>query len=155
MTTITPPRQLLIASSAFGPRLSASAVAGAIARGLRDGGLPEPDLCPFSPTDDGAEDVRALLDELDFDARMRRARAVVIATPRLQERALAGSLTFEVATRARQSGVPAYAIAAENLLDTFDARILDLQLILQARSPAAITAAGLKLASVVQRRAGC
>ncbi len=150
MTTITPPRRLLIASSAFGPRLSASAVASAIARGVHDGGMPQPDLCPLPPTDDErTEDIRALLDELDFDARMRRARAVVIATPLLQERALAGSLTFEIATRARQSGVPAYAVTAENSLDTFDARILDLQLILSARSARALTTAGRKLATVV------
>ncbi len=149
MTVFTPPRQLLIASSAFGPRLSASTVSEAIARGIQAGGLPEPDLCPFSPADEATADVRALLDGIDFDARMRRARAVVIAAARLEERTLAGSLAFEIATRARQSGVPAYAIAAENHLDAFDTRILDLQVILEARGARSLEAAGRRLADVV------
>jgi hypothetical protein len=45
--------------------------------------------------------------------------------------------------------VPAYAVTAENALDSFDARILDLQLILEARSRAALVAAGLELAAIV------
>jgi glycerate kinase len=149
VASITPPRHLLIASAAFGPRLSASAVAAAIARGVQDGGLPEPDLLPLEPVDERAGDVRALLDGMDFDARMRRARAVVIAAARLEERTLAGSLTFEIATRARQSGVPAYAVTAENRLDAFDARILDLQVILEARGARSLEVAGRKLADVV------
>ena len=59
---------------------------------------------------------------------------------------LAGSVAFEIATRARQGGVPAYAVTAENALERFDARILDLQLILQARSRDALVAAGRELA---------
>jgi glycerate kinase len=145
---ITPPRQLLIAAVAFGPRLSASAVVAAIARGVHAGGLPAPDLLPLEPADEATADVRALLDSVDFDARMRRARAVVIAAPLLKERALAGSLTFEIATRARQSGVPAYAVTAENRLDAFDARILDLQVILQARSARSLESAAHKLAAI-------
>ena len=142
------PRRLLIASAAFGPTLSAAAVANAIARGIQDGGLPEPDLCVLPvPGEDGAE-VREMLDELGFDARMRRARAVVIGTERLQEATLAGSVTFEIATRARQGGVPAYAVTGANALSAFDARILDLQLILQASSRTALVAAGRKLAGL-------
>jgi glycerate 2-kinase len=147
--TVTPPTPLLIVADAFTPRLSAVAVARAIARGVEDGGLPEADLCPLAVSEEGGEDVRALLDGLDFDIRMRRSRAVVIAAKRLAENTLAGSVTFELATRARQSGVPAYAVTAENLLNAFDARILDLQLILEARGPAALAAAGRKLAGVV------
>jgi glycerate kinase len=146
--TVTPPTRLLIVADAFGPRLSAAAVAHAIARGVEDGGLPEPDLCPLPIAEEDGEDVRALLDGLDFDTRMRRSRAVVIAAERLAENTLAGSVTFELATRARQSGVPAYAVTAENLLNAFDARILDLQLILEARSAAALATAGRKLAGV-------
>ena len=149
MAAFTPPRQLLIASGAFGPRLSAPAVAAAIARGVQAGGLPEPDLLPLSPADEASDDVRALLDALDFDARMRRARAVVIAAAKLEERTLAGSLAFEIATRARQSGVPAYAVTAENRLDAFDARILDLQTIFEARGTRSLETAGYKLAVVV------
>ncbi len=155
---------LLLACGAFGARLAANAVAGALARGVRDGGLPAPDVCVLAAaTVDGAhgddvrraldghggEDVRRLLDELDFDARLRRARAVVVATPRLHERTLAGSVTFEIATRARQGGVPAYAVTAENAFDAFDARILDLQVIVEARSRGALVAAGRRLAGLV------
>jgi glycerate kinase len=123
-------------------------VAGAIARGLEDGGLPEPDVCPL-PVTEGGEDVRRVLEELGFDARMRRARAVVVGAGRLEEGTLAGSVTFEIATRARQGGVPAYAVTGEDQLDPFDVRILDLQLILQARTRSALVTAGRKLAAVV------
>jgi glycerate kinase len=89
------------------------------------------------------------LSEVDFDARMRRARCVILAQRRLHERTLAGSLAFEIATRARQGGVPAYAMTAESTLDAFDARILDLQLILEASSARALEAAARRLAELV------
>ncbi len=142
-------QRVLVACGPFGARLSAAAAASAIARGLEDGGLREPDLCPLALACDPDLDVQALLAELDFDARMRASRAVVIGTWRLQERALAGSATFELATRARQGGVPAYAVAGENALEAFDARILDLQLILQATSRGALQRAGRTLAGLV------
>jgi len=91
----------------------------------------------------------ALLDALGFDERMRAARAVVIARGRLDDRTLAGTLAFEVATRARQAGVPAYAVTGENALDPFEARIVDLQVILEASTPRALSAAGRKLAALV------
>jgi len=91
----------------------------------------------------------ALLDALSFDERMRAARAVVIARGRLDDRTLAGTLAFEVATRARQAGVPAYAVTGENALDPFEARIVDLQVILEASTPRALSAAGRKLAALV------
>ena len=80
---------------------------------------------------------------------MRRARAVVLAQPRLAEDELRGSAAFEIATRARQGGVPAYAVTGENALAPFDARILDLQVILEARSKQKLAAAGEKLAQLV------
>lgn len=138
----------LVASEAFGPRLSASAVALAISRGLQAGDSPQPDLFPLPPLD-GDGDPRELLDSLDFDRRMRAAHAVILATRRLHESTLAGSLAFEIATRARQSGVPAYAITTANELDSFDARILDLQLILEARGAKTLEAAGRELADVL------
>jgi glycerate kinase len=143
------PERLLVASGPFGPRLAASEVIAAIARGLRAGGAPEPDVCPLPVDGVSGDDVRALLEELDLDARMRRARAVVVGAERLEERTLAGSVTFEIATRARQGGVPAYAVTGENALERFDARVLDLQVVLQARSRRALTAAGRKLAGLV------
>lgn len=144
--------RLLIACAPFGARLGAAAAADAIARGIQDGGLPEPDVCALPLPDrqcEEGEHVRRVLHELGFDERMRDARAVIIGVERLEERTLAGSVAFEIATRARQGGVPAYAVTAANALDRFDARILDLQLILQARSRAALVAAGLELAALV------
>jgi glycerate kinase len=142
------PQRLLVVSGVFGPRIDAKTVANGIARGVTAAGRPEPDVCPIEPADEAAQDARGLLDVLDFDARMRASRAVVVACERLRERALAGSLTFEIATRARQGGVPAYAVTAENRLDAFDARILDLQAIIEARTVAALASAGGKLASL-------
>lgn len=80
---------------------------------------------------------------------MLAARAVVIATHRLDEQTLAGSPAFELATSARQNGVPAYAVTAENNLDPFDARMLDLQVILEVSSARALAAAGRKLGEAV------
>ena len=141
------PRTLLVASGAFG-RLSSQRVSAAISRGLAGGGITS-DQCPLESVGDLPSEVRALLEAVDFDARMRRARAVVLAQWRLQERTLAGSAAFEIATRARQAGVPAYAVTAENTLDAFDARILDLQVILEASTARALAAAGRRLAELV------
>ncbi len=129
---------VLLATQAFGARLDADRVAAALGAGLCESGRLLADPCPLG-------------DELgaDFDARMKAARAVVILTPRLDERTLLGSLPFEIATRARQAGVPSYAVARENELVPFDARILDLQLVIQARSAQALEQAGRRLASVI------
>jgi glycerate kinase len=77
---------------------------------------------------------------------MRRARALVLAQRRLAESTLQASAAFELATRARQTGVPCYALTARNGLDAFDARMLDLQLVIEARDLAALQAAGRRLA---------
>lgn len=154
MTSRTPPlpRTLLVVARSFEERLTAQRVAAAIARGLEAGGW-QTDLCPIDPGEappaGSAGRVRELLDDLDFDARMRASRAVILAERRLQEDTLAGSAAFEIATRARQAGVPAYAVTAENRLDSFDARILDLQAILEAGSARSLRAAGRRLADLV------
>ncbi|HEX3518042.1 MAG TPA: glycerate kinase [Solirubrobacteraceae bacterium] len=145
------PTHVLLTAVDFNAVLPAQAVATAIARGLKAGGLPESDLLALArPQESGAADVRELLDSLDFDRRMRAARAVVIADGHLSEDTLAGRATFEIATRARQAGVPSYAITAENELDAFDARILDLQVILEAGTARALAAAGRLLAATVR-----
>ncbi len=159
------PRTVLIAVEPFGGSLSAERAGAAIGRGLQAGdpslGI---DLCPIEQTakeDERAAprdcpttssspaDVSRLLQALDFDTRMRAARAVVVGAKRLDERTLVGSTVFEIATRARQAGVPAYAVTAENALSLFDARILDLQVVLQARDTRALRRAGEKLARMV------
>jgi glycerate kinase len=139
-------RTLLIAARPFGGRLDAERVAGAIAEGLLDGGW-EVELLALEHERDSA--AVAFVRSPEFETRMRAARAVVIAEPRLDERTLAGTVAFEIATRARQGGVPAYAVTGEDDLDSFDARILDLQTVLQARSHRSLVDAGRKLAAIV------
>ena len=90
-----------------------------------------------------------MLTERDFDVRMKASRALVIVTRRLDERTLLGSVAFEIATRARQSGVPCYAIAAEDAISPFDARILDLQMVLKARGVRSLRHAGMQVAEIV------
>jgi glycerate kinase len=145
------PRTLLVAARAFGGRLNAQRVATAVARGLADGGW-HVDLCPIEepgPATAPASAVRELLGELDFDARMRSARALIVCEARLREDTLAGSVAFEIATRARQAGVPAYAVTAQSRLDAFDARVLDLQAIVEADGARSLRAAGRTLAGLV------
>jgi glycerate kinase len=149
MPDVVIPQSALIASGPFGDALSAEHVALAIAQGLRAGGAPQPDLCPISVDQGQASDVGALLEGLDFDVRMRQARAVILGERQLEEHALRGSVAFEIATRARQAGVPAYAVTGSNALDLFDARILDLQVVVQAGSRRALVAAGRRLAQVL------
>jgi glycerate kinase len=90
-----------------------------------------------------------VLDLLDFDRRMRAARAVVTGEGRLDRQSLAGKVVSEVATRARQAGVPCHAIVGRRELDSFGARILDLQAVLEAGTPARLTAAGRRLAKLI------
>jgi glycerate 2-kinase len=90
-----------------------------------------------------------VLDLLGFDPRMRAARAVVTGEGRLDQQSLAGKAVSEVATRARQSGVPCHAIVGERALDSFGARILDLQAILEAGTPRRLANAGRKLAALI------
>jgi hypothetical protein len=147
------PDSPIVVSVSFPPALAAPEVAAAIARGLRAPGLAEPWLFPLALAGGGATGVRDALDEEGFDDRMRQARAIVIADGRLTKVAhalsLTASATFEIATRARQAGVPAYAVLAANALDSFDARMLDLQVVLRADGTRALIAAGKKLALLI------
>jgi glycerate kinase len=151
MPDVVIPQAVLVVSGPFGSALSAEDVARAIGAGLVAGGLPEPDLCPIDGGSSGTspEEIRVRLEALDFDARMRRARAVVLAERRLAEDELRGSAAFEIATRARQGGVPAYAVTGENSLAPFDARMLDLQVILEALTKRKLATAGEKLAQLI------
>jgi glycerate kinase len=87
-----------------------------------------------------------VLDALDFDARMKSARAVVTGEGRLDIQSLEGKLVGEVATRARQSGVPCVAVVGENALDAFGARILDFDEVLEAGAKRKLTTTGRRLA---------
>jgi glycerate kinase len=89
-----------------------------------------------------------VLDALDFDVRMRNARAVITGEGKIDEQSLVGKLVSEIATRCRQSGVPSYAVVGRRELDTFGMRILDLQLILEAGALPRLEAAGRRLAEL-------
>jgi glycerate kinase len=86
-----------------------------------------------------------VLEELGFDARMRTARAVVVADAALDAGLLAGRVSGEIAIRARQAGIPCHAVGARAALEPFDVRILDLQAVLTAGSVAELEAAGEQL----------
>lgn len=90
-----------------------------------------------------------VLDAIGFDARMRAARAVVTGEGKLDRQSLTGKVVAEVATRARQAGVPCHAIVGTCELGSFEARILDLQTIREAGTPAALRAAGRDLAGAL------
>ncbi len=109
--------------------------ADAVARGLTAAGLDDPDV--YDPADG--------LDAT-FDPRLRAAFAVVVGEPRLDRGTLAGRVTGEIATRARQAGVPCHAIVGEDALDPFGKRILDLQHVLTATGADALAGAGEELA---------
>jgi glycerate 2-kinase len=88
-----------------------------------------------------------VLDALDFDARMRAARAVVTGEGRLDEQTLQGKLVGEIGTRARQAGVPLHAVVGRDDLDRFGKRIIDLQVVIEATDLAAMEEAGRNLAA--------
>jgi glycerate kinase len=90
-----------------------------------------------------------VLDAVGFDGRMRASRAVVTGEGRLDQQSLAGKLVSEVATRARQSGVPCHAVVGSRELDTFGQRVLDLQAVLEAGTVSALRRAGSRLAQLL------
>jgi glycerate kinase len=90
-----------------------------------------------------------VLEALRFNERMFAARAVVCGEGRLDLQSLSGKAVSEVATRARQSGVPCHAVVGSCALDVFGARILDLQAVLVSSTLAELRAAGHELATVL------
>jgi glycerate 2-kinase len=90
-----------------------------------------------------------VLDAVGYDERARAAFAVVLGEGRLDETTLHGKAVFEAATRARQMGVPAHAIAGQDGLDPFGKRIMDLQHVLTATDTAELEAAGERLARLL------
>lgn len=90
-----------------------------------------------------------VLEALGFDGRMRAARAVVTGEGQLDSQSLVGKVVSEVATRARQAGVPCHAIVGRRELDAFGQRILDLQAVLEAQTLEGLERAGRQLAALV------
>jgi glycerate kinase len=139
---------VLIAAGHFTGKFDAASAVEAIGQGLRARADWQLDESTLADEGDPAA-VRALLDAVDFDVRMRAAHAVVVVEERLDRSVLRGSAVFEIATRARQAGVPCYAIAVHSELDPFEARILDLQLVIEAASARAFAAAGRLLGKLI------
>src|SRR5215831_2720555 len=110
-------KTVLVLTEAFGNGLDAMGVGAALARGLGSAAALDCDLCPLGAGACAPAPVGETLHEHDFDRRLRAARCLVVATARLDDDTLAGSVAFEAATRARQCGVPAYAVTAHNRLD--------------------------------------
>jgi glycerate kinase len=90
-----------------------------------------------------------VLETLGFDQRMRAARAVITGEGRLDRQSLAGKAVAEVATRARQAGVPCHAVVGSSALDRFQTRILDLQAVLEARTLEELEQAGRVLSNLI------
>jgi glycerate kinase len=90
-----------------------------------------------------------VLDAVSFDTRMRAARAVVTGEGKLDQQSLAGKLVSEIATRARQAGVPCHAIVGTRQLDAFGLRVLDLQAVFEATTVEEIESAARRLAELL------
>jgi hypothetical protein len=146
------PHALLLAGTAVGVHMSAEQTLAALAEGVVRAGRPQPDVCPLPAPRAGAP-LPELLAAAGFDERMRAARALVVCERSLSPHTLAASVTFELATRARQAGVPAFAVARSSSLGTFEARILDLQAIELARDAVSLRDAGARLAALADGEA--
>ena len=83
-----------------------------------------------------------MLDALDFDQRMRAARAVITGEGKLDEQTLQGKIVGEIGTRTRQAGVPLHAIVGTDALDAFGKRMIDLMRVIEATDVAELEAAG-------------
>ena len=90
-----------------------------------------------------------VLDALDFDDRMRAARAVVTGEGKLDEQTLQGKLVGEIGTRTRQAGVPLHAIVGTDRLDGFGKRMIDLQMVQEATNLEELEAAGERLGAAL------
>jgi glycerate kinase len=90
-----------------------------------------------------------VLDAVEFDRRMRDARAVITGEGRLDQQSLVGKLVSEIATRARQRGVPCDAVCGVRALDAMGARMLDLEHILEATTLDELRRAGRELAELI------
>src|SRR4051794_24346176 len=90
-----------------------------------------------------------VLDALDFDERMRAARAVVTGEGKLDEQTLQGKLVGEIGTRTRQAGVPLHAIVGTDRLDGFGKRMIDLQVVQEATNLQELEAAGERLGAAL------
>ncbi|CAB4868413.1 unannotated protein [freshwater metagenome] len=94
---------------------------------------------------------RFILELLGARERMLAARALIIGEGRLDATTLEGKIVGEIATDARQNGVPCHAIVGQDALDLFGRRILDIQTVTEAGTLGALedAAAALALSGVL------
>ena len=90
-----------------------------------------------------------VLSALGADERMRASRALIVGEGRLDATTLEGKIAGELATRARQGGIPCHAIVGDDAMDLFGRRMIDLQTVRAAPTIAELEAAGEALAAVV------
>jgi glycerate kinase len=86
-----------------------------------------------------------VLEVAGFTPRMLASRAVITGEGSLDRQTLLGKAVGEVATRARQAGVPCHGIVGRMEMTEFDARILDFESVTEAKTAVEISraAAGL------------
>jgi glycerate kinase len=82
----------------------------------------------------------------DFDARARRADAVVTGEGRLDATTLEGKVVSEVCARCRRLGIPVHAVVGEDASDPGDRALLGLASVVEAGDQDAIAAAAADLA---------
>jgi hypothetical protein len=143
------PRKIVVVAEPFPPRLGADRVASALAGALRRAGH---ETESFTRDDRGV----ALLEPSATGSSLQpsapalmQARALVLADAELCNGCPPNGSIFEIATRARQGGVPAYAVTGVKTPDLFQARMLDLQVVLFAHDERGLTAAGNRLGELV------
>jgi hypothetical protein len=146
------PRTVLIVATPFPGRLSGTRVAAALALGLETAVHRwRVERWAFEAQATGLDPARAdgALGAGPFAPRLHAARALVLADPDLYGHAVPGNASFELATAARQRGVPAYAVTATRTDNLFSARVMDLQAVVCARSESELEAAGQQLATLI------
>jgi glycerate 2-kinase len=84
----------------------------------------------------------AVLDAVDFDARLTRAAAVVTGEGSLDGQSLAGKVVGEIASRGRRAGVPVHAVVGRDALGREEWRALGLASVTQAPTLEALREAG-------------
>jgi glycerate 2-kinase len=90
-----------------------------------------------------------VLDLLDFDVRVARARAVITGEGRLDAQTLTGKVVSEVAERARQAGVPCYAVVGSCTATPAEVVELSLQQAIEATDLEQMETAGRRLGELL------
>lgn len=127
---------MLIDGALGAPRLGRDRALAELRAGLAAGGAASTVVAGHAPP-------------AELDAELRGARALILLAPAFDAAARPATRFFELATRARQAGVPAFALVAEQAGDAFAARILDLQRVLLVRSSPAARRAGAAIAALL------